>query len=95
MLGLKDAQRIGLNACIDRIGRDFVTRFKDQSTSACGECDEGVFCFVGVDDQPWGPNTSGLIVLDDTTQFPYQASCTVSLQDGTVGFLECVLPPTV
>ena len=50
MLSVEAARKIGINACIDKLGREFVLAHRDRATSAYGESDEGVFCFVGVDD---------------------------------------------
>lgn len=85
------ARRIGLNACIDKLGRDFVLAHKDTSTSAYGrnEGENNVFCFVGVDNR----NTPyGKLVLDGHSEFPYRASCNVDLETGTTSFVECVCP---
>lgn len=92
MLTIKEAARIGINACIDKLGRDFVLAHRDNGSSAYGESDGGVFCFVGVDDKPWVSESADSIILDSTSQFSYRASCNVRLTDGTVDFVECVLP---
>ena len=92
MLTIKEAARMGINACIDKLGRDFVLANRDNGTSAYGENDGVVFCFVGVDDKPWVSESPDTIVLDNTSQFPYRASCNVCLTDGAMTFLECVLP---
>lgn len=92
MLTIKEAARIGINACIDKLGRDFVLANRGNGASAYGENDGIVFCFVGVDDKPWVDESSDALVLDNTSQFPYRASCNVYLTDGTMKFIECVLP---
>ncbi len=92
MLSVESARKIGINACIDKIGRDFVMAHKDSSTSAYGECEDGVFCFVGVDDNPVRSQRDDTLVLDSQTSFPYRASCSVNLQNGTAKFIECVSP---
>ena len=76
MLTVKEAARIGINACIDKIGRDFVLAHRDNGTSAYGENDGSVYCYVGVDDKPWvPPDISKGLVLDSESKFPYHASC--------------------
>ena len=50
MLNIEAARKIGINACIDKLGREFVMKNKKYATSAYGERDDSVFCFVGVDD---------------------------------------------
>lgn len=92
MISVADAKRIGISACIDKLGRDFVTAHKDTSTLAYGQDENSVFCFVGVDDRhtPYGKLT-----LDSETKFPYRASCHVLLDTGSTQFGECVLPHSV
>ncbi len=92
MLTIKEAAKIGINACIDKIGRDFVLANRQNGTSAYGEDDGRVYCYVGVDDKPWTPKCSDTIVLDSTSKFPYYASCHVCLTDGATTFHECIAP---
>lgn len=92
MLTVEAARKIGINACIDKLGRDFVLAHREYATSAYGESDDGVFCFVGVDDSWKSPNNSHRLLLDSHSAFSYRASCNISLTDGTAHFLECVLP---
>ncbi len=92
MLTIKEAAKIGINACIDKIGRDFVLANRESGTSAYGENDGSVYCYVGVDDQPNVPRSSDTLVLDNTSKFPYHASCNVRLEDGATTFIECVRP---
>ncbi|MBD5149868.1 MAG: hypothetical protein HDT18_05750 [Oscillibacter sp.] len=92
MLTVKEAAQIGINACIDKIGRDFVLANRDNGVSGYGENDGMVFCYVGVDDKPWVDEEPDVLVLDSTSKFPYRVSCNVRLADGTTDFIECVLP---
>lgn len=92
MLSVEAAKKIGLNACIEKLGRDFVLAHKEYATSAYGESDDGVFCFVGVDDGRKSQNSDHLLILDSRSEFPYRASCHISLADGTPRFIECVIP---
>ncbi len=92
MLNIEAARKIGINACIDKIGRDFVLAHKDSSTTAYGESDDGVFCFVGVDDRHNLQEQEGVLLLDSHSEFPYRASCNVNLANGVPHFIECVLP---
>ena len=62
MLTVKEVTRIGINFCIDTLGRDFVMANRRNGTSAYGECEAGVFCFVGVDDEPL--DMDGPLILD-------------------------------
>lgn len=93
MLNLDTARKIGINACIDKLGRDFVLAHRNSSTSAYGESEDGLFCFVGVDDSSGDvQEQEDTLVLDRRVAFPYRASCTVDLATGTLCFVECVLP---
>ena len=94
MLTFEEAKKIGTTACLDRLGRTFVKRYRDTACSAYADNGENAFCFVGVSDKPDRPWDGGPIVLDNSPQskFPYMASCNVSYQTGKVTFLECVPP---
>lgn len=92
MLNVEMARKIGINACIDKLGREFVLAHKDRATSAFGESENGVFCFVGVDDGAASTSCDNILVLDSHSAFPYRASCNVSLSDGVLNFIECVIP---
>ncbi len=91
-MAIREADQIGINACIDKIGRDFVLASRENGTSAYGENDGNVYCYVGADDQPSAPRISDTLVLDNTSKFPYHASCNVRLAGGATAFIECVLP---
>ena len=92
MLSVEAAKKIGINACIEKLGREFVLAHKEYATSAYGESDDGVFCFVGVDDSCKSRNSDRVLILDSHSEFPYRASCNISLTDGTPHFIECVVP---
>ena len=83
--------KIGINACIDKLGREFVKKYSLSSTSAYGDTGDGVFCYVGVNDQEENIWESPEVVLDSITHFPYKASCIVK-ENGEIVFRECVLP---
>lgn len=94
MLTIKEAARIGINACIDKIGRDFVLANRENGTSGYGENEEKhcVYCYVGVDDKPYVSKHPGILELDSESRFPYYASCNVSLTDGAMTFINYALP---
>jgi hypothetical protein len=92
MLNIEMARKIGINACIEKLGREFVLAHKDRATSAFGECENGVFCFVGVDDGSLSDISNNALILDSHSAFPYRASCNVSLVDGMLSFIECIIP---
>ena len=85
MLTVKEAARLGIDFCIDTLGRG-------NGTSAYGECDDGVFCFVGVDDKPLKIEPNESLLLDSKSIFPYRVSCNACLVDGHTDLVECVLP---
>ena len=91
MITYEKARKMGVDACIDKLGRDFVMKHRDTSSSAYGDRGDHVYCFVGVDDKPAPKMDKGLVLTSDTN-FPYVARCTVSYSDGKIEFLDCVLP---
>lgn len=94
MLSVKEAAQIGINGCIDKIGRAFVILNRNNSTSAYGECENNqVYCYVGVDDAPYLAKSITDLILDNVSHFPYYASCKVSRVDGTISFLDFVSAP--
>ena len=92
MLTFEEAKRIGLDACVNRLGREFVMKYKDTSCPAYGDMDDRVFCFLGVDNSESRYVNDDKLVLDGGSSWPYSARCTVKYNDGTVDFLECKLP---
>ena len=97
MLTFEEAKKIGREACIEKLGRDFYDKYKSGSTFAYGDWqDEGVtYCYVGVDDRPMTMQYTGTLMLTNKAakdSIPYFASCTVALADGEIEFLECALP---
>lgn len=91
MITYEKAREIGVEACIDKLGRDFVMKHRDTSSSAYGDRGDHAYCFVGVDDKP-AQDMKDCLYLTSGTQFPYIARCTVNYQDGKIDFLDCVLP---
>lgn len=92
MLSIEEARKAGINACIDKLGREFVTQHLDTATAAYGETEDGVFCFVGVDKEYISKVGKDVLMLDSVSEFQYHVSCNVSRVDGTVAFIELVLP---
>ena len=92
MLDLETARTIALNACLDKLGREFVFENRDYATSGFGESECGVFCFVGIDLVKNFQNKDGLLLLDSCSKFTYRVSCHVNLLDGIPSFIECVTP---
>ena len=93
MLSVDEAKKIGIWACIEKIGVDFCRKYADYSVSAYGET-EGykVSCFVGVSDQPEPDWETEPIRLSPGNDWPYYAECDVDRKTGEVDFDEFVVP---
>ena len=91
MITYEKARKMGINACIDKLGREFVTRYQETSSSGYGDRGDHAFCFVGVDDRP-EPEMTNKLILTSNGKFPYIARCNVRYSDGMIDFLDCVLP---
>lgn len=95
MLTVEEAKKIGIRACINKIGYDFCKKHADNATSAYGEEDGYVNCFVGVSDFP-APECDitkvEQLILTSGKKWPYVASCNVYLEDGEIEFLEHRVP---
>ena len=89
MLTVIEAKDIGLKACVKELGKDFVKENAGKGSAGYGKHDNHVFCFVGVDPESV-TRSEGLLL--DSVPFPYRASCNVSLVDGSVEFVEIVMP---
>mgnify|MGYP007102052686 FL=1 len=92
MLTFEEARKIGVDACIDLIGRDFMQKHRNNSSSGYGDVDDYAYCFVGVSDQPVSFGTELWLTSGPEHQFPYQASCKVFYKDGEIEFFDCILP---
>ena len=93
MLTFEEAKKIGVNACIDKLGRDFVTQNRKKSSAAYSDMEDHAFCFVGVTDRPDKSMTDELVLsCDPQDRFPYVARCNVAYRDGEITFLDCTLP---
>ena len=77
MLNVEMAIEIGINACIDKLGREFVRTHREQAVAAFAEYENGVFCFVGVDEGTVHENSDTVFILDSCSVFPYRVSCYV------------------
>ena len=91
MLTYEIACQTGFNACVDKLGRNFVRAHRDSMYSSYGDYGDHVHCYVGVDTAPPPKMGNGLWLTSD--KCPYFANCRVDFLDGKVTFLECVLPP--
>ncbi len=96
MLTFEEAKKIGTEACLDKLGKDFVKLYRKNACSAYGDREDHAFCFIGINTKPDSSMTNGSIVLDDSPdqKYEYSASCNVAYADGFVTFLDCSLPNT-
>ena len=92
MLTLTKAKSIGMQTCIDLLGRSFVKQYKDTSVTAFGEDENVLFCFLGISTNPKAFDDSNLDVLTlSKNDWDYSSSCDVSLTDGSVSnFNKCI-----
>lgn len=87
MLTEEQAKKIGIEACIDKLGYDFCMKYKDNAVSAYGRAEgDKIECFVGVSDEPYAePETP---CLTSYYKWPYAVRCLVDLYTGAVEFVE-------
>ncbi len=94
MLTYEEARKIGINACVDKLGHNFVKKYKDKSCSGYGDVDDYAYCFVGVSDRPDEYYNDRELVLDGNgfSDWPFIAKCNVWYNDGHIEFFDCKLP---
>lgn len=95
MLTVTDAKKIGIRACMDKIGYDFCKKHADNGTSAYGEDDGFVKCFVGVSDEPapdYDIEKVDHLILTSGKKWPYYAYCRVEMASGEIEFGEYRIP---
>ena len=90
MLSYNDARQIGMQCCVDMLGRDFVKKYISTSSSAYGEDDGIVYCFLGISTEP--DVLSEDMVLSSRNDFPYRASCSVNMETGEIRDKNLVRP---
>lgn len=95
MLNANEAKKLGIDACIEKIGIEFCKKHADNATSAYSEENGIMNCFVGVDDSPapdYDITNANELILTSMEEWPYYASCNVNMSNGEIQFLHCVLP---
>mgnify|MGYP006788791497 CR=1 FL=1 len=98
MMSVEEAKRIGIRACIDKIGYELCKLYEDTAISSAGEKPGIVTCYVGIDTRPEAKEelkNMRAFILDEVNSYTYYANCSVSLQDGSIEFQECCLPEAV
>jgi len=92
MLNATEAKKIGINACVNKIGIDFCKKYEANACTSYGMRDDKMFCSVGIDDVPYvAPKDPDKLVLSESG-FRYTASCNVDMTNGDIEFLECIVP---
>ena len=86
MLTLNKAKSIGMQTCIDALGRSFVKQYKDSLVTAFGEDENVVYCFLGISTKPFNDSDPNVLTLSKN-DWEYSSSCDVSLTDGAISNL--------
>lgn len=94
MLTFEEAKKIGINACVEKLGISFVEQYADSFCSAYGwgEEENTVFCFAGVDNNPEKLINTDELILTGNSNFPYRVSCNVNMLNSSISYVECVIP---
>lgn len=88
MLTELEAKRIGVRACIEKIGYDFCMQNEENSSTTYGAENGIMFCFVGIDTPNYDNEDPNVLILSSMKGFQYHASCNVNMQDGNIEFLD-------
>lgn len=95
MLTERDAKKIGIRACIDKMGYEFCKKHEDNSTSAYGVVNGKMECFIGVSDEP-APECDiekvDHLILTSGKKWPYYVHCDVDMFTGEIEFGEYRIP---
>lgn len=92
MLEAKEAKRIGIQACVEKIGMDFFKKYEENACSSWSEHDGKMFCSVGIDDVKFVPDKKPEKLILSENGFQYFASCDVDMMDGSIEYLEYRVP---
>lgn len=88
MLTEIDARKIGIKACMDKIGYDFCIQNQDKAATAYGKDGINMFCFVGIDNNPNQTLDADTLTLSSIKGFSYSASCNVNMENGDIEYLD-------
>ncbi len=95
MLSFEEAKKIGIRACVDKIGYAFCRTHNDHSTSVYGEVNGKMECFIGVSDEPepdYDIDKVDHLILTSGNDWPYYAHCKVDMTTGEIEYGECKIP---
>lgn len=94
MLTEKEAKKIGIRACIEKLGSEFCKEYANSATSCWGmEDDNTMYCYVGVSTDPepdYDLDKVTELTLDAKGKFPYSANCLVNMENGNITFLQLI-----
>ena len=85
-------EKIGFDACINAIGKDFAIANKDNMVYSYGKTDLGLYCFLGISESEC--QSDGLCLRSCIDEWDYYASCYVKDNDDVV-MGKCKLPSLV
>lgn len=88
MLTEIDARKIGIKACMDKIGYDFCIQNQDKAATAYGKDGINMFCFVGIDNNSNQTPDTDTLTLSSVKGFSYSASCNVNMENGNIEYLD-------
>ena len=96
MLTFEEAKKIGIGACVEKLGHSFVKQYADSFCSAYGwgKDENTVFCFAGIDDNPEKITDTNELILTSNNDFPYRVSCNVNILNSSISYVECIVPKT-
>lgn len=80
MISMREARKLGINRCVDLIGREFCNRYRKRSVSSFGRNGNIVDVFVGITDEERKPGKYKL----SEKPFKYHALVYVDRLKGTV-----------
>lgn len=63
MLTFNDAKKIGIKACINKPGYDFVKKYEVTACTAYSDEGDHAFCFVGVDTNNISSLSNGGLII--------------------------------
>lgn len=94
MLSYKEARKIGNNACINMLGKDFCLAHQDNGTSGYDiEPHDGKMeCFVCISDQPDIVTLKEYMQREHETPFPFRCIVNVDMKTGEVEYVEYITP---
>ena len=93
MLTREEAVRIGIDACIEKMGRDYYDECRKAGMISKAECEHDgmMFCIISICRKP----TEEFLKRPRLSLKPlpkYRVSCDVNMKTGEITFIEVILP---